>query len=348
MGSRSQRAGRVSWLAVLGWSGLGVLVVGAFLAALGALNQSLYGAPAFVERYLHAVADDEITIAATTPGVALDAAALEELGLPADVSTAMLRSGVVKAGPEDITITDDVAHENGSHSVTANYRLEAAIVSTTFEVQPIAPLYGVLNRWEFATSPLAVVDVTAAHNPFFTVGSLTLDTRARKTGDELAAFTQTAPYLAIAPAVYEFDYDDTLLTAQPVDLAVEPSTRAGVTVDAQATPAFVERVQAQLDQFLDQCATQPTLFPTDCPFGMEIDERVVEDPAWSISAYPVVTLIPGETAFEMPPTAGVAHISVELQSLFDGDYFTLEEDQTFTVSLDARIRADGSISVQLK
>lgn len=348
MGRRSAGGRRLPWLAVLGWSGLGLLLVGAFFAAFGALNQNLYGASSFVERYLQAIADDEIMTAATTPGVALDEAELAAMGLPADVSTAMLRSNVVDSGPQDITIVDDDARDDGSHLVTASYRLESRIVETSFEVQPIAPLYGVLNRWEFARSPLAVIDVTAAHNPFFMVGSLTLDTRARKSGEELAAFTQTAPYLAIAPAVYEFDYNSTLLTAQPEEVVVEPSARSAVTVSSQATPAFTERVQTQVDQFLDACATQPVLQPTDCPFGMIIDDRVVGEPAWSISAYPLVSLTPGEDAFEMAPTAGVAHLSVELQSLFDGDFYTLEEDETFTLSLDARIRSDGSISVQLK
>jgi len=348
MGRRSARGQSVSWLAVLGWSSLAVLLGCAFFAAFGALNQNLYGASSFVERYLEAIADDEITTAATTPGVALDEAELEAMGLPSDVSTAMLRSNVVDAGPQDIRIIDDEARDDGSHLVTASYRLASSIVETTFEVQPIAPLYGVLNRWEFARSPLAVIDVTAAHNPFFTVGSLTLDTRARKSGDELAAFTHAAPYLAIAPAVYEFDYDSTLLTAQPEQVSVEPSERTSVTVSSQATPAFTERVQAQVDQFLEGCAAQPVLQPTDCPFGAVIDDRVVGEPAWTISASPIVTLTPGEDAFVMAPTAGVAHLSVDLQSLFDGDYYTLEEDETFTLALDARIRADGSISVQLR
>ncbi len=338
----------MSWLAVLGWTGLAAMLVGAFFAALGSLNQTVYGASSFVERYLEAIAEDDITRAATTPGVALDAEELAAAGLPADISTAMQRSGVVESGPEDIHIVEEVANDDGTRTVTATYRLQAAIITTTFDVRPIDPLYGVLNRWEFETSPLAIVDVTAAHHPFFTVGSLTLDTRALKTGDELAAFVQTTPYLVIAPAVYSFDYDDELLTAQEVELAVEPSTRTAVTVDAQATPVFAERVQTQVDQFLQNCADQVTLYPTDCPFGIDISDRVIGDPAWSISAFPVVTLVPGESAFEMPATAGVAHITVDLQSLFDGDEFTFEEDRTFTIALDARIRADGSIAVQLK
>ena len=342
------RSGRLSLLSVAGWAMLAVVLVGAFLAALGALNQTIYGASSFVERYLSAIADDDIATASTTPGVALDATELAALGLPENVSTAMFRSGVIEAGPEDIRIVSDVANPDGTHSVTASYRLDVSIVETTFDVRPLAPLYGVLTRWEFAVSPLAVIDVTAAHNPLFTVGSLSLDTRASKTGDELTAFTQDAPYLAIAPAVYEFGYTSTLLEAVPVALPVEPSARAAVTVDSVPTATFVERVQVKVDDYLEQCTTQQVLQPAGCPFGIEIDDRVASTPVWTIVTSPVVTLTPGESAFEMPPTEGVAHISVEVQSLFDGEFSQLEEDRPFTLALTASIRADGSIAIQLK
>ena len=342
------RVGRVSPLSVAGWLGLAVLLIGAFLAALGGLNQTIYGASSFVERYLEAIADDDIATASTTPGVALDAAELEALGLPANVSTAMLRSGVIESGPEDVRIVSDVPQADGTHTVTASYRLEEAILETTFDVRPIVPLYGLLNRWEFAVSPLAIIDVTAAHNPIFTVGSLSLDTRATKSGDELLAFTQTAPYLAMTPAIYEFHYESTLLTAEHVTAQADPSARVAVTVDAQPTAAFVDRVQVKVDEYLAGCAEQHVLLPAECPFGIEIDDRVVSEPQWSIITVPVVTLTPGESSFDMPPTEGVAHISVEVQSLFDGEYSTLEEDRPFVLALSAEIKPDGNIAIQLK
>ncbi|WP_448811879.1 hypothetical protein [Agromyces bauzanensis] len=348
MGSSGMRGGRLSVLSVAGWTVLAALLVAAFLSALGGLNQTIYGASSFVERYLTAIAEDDIATASTTPGVALDAEELAALGLTADVSTAMFRSGVIEAGPEDVRIVSDIANPDGSHAVTASYRLEAAIVETTFDVRPLEPLYGLLHRWEFAVSPIAVIDVTAAHSPLFTVGSLTLDTRAKKSGEELTAFTQVAPYLAIAPAVYEFGYTSTLLEAVPVPAVVEPAARTAVTVDAMPTATFVERVQSKVDDYLQECTTQPVLQPAGCPFGIEIDDRVVSDPVWTMVSNPVVTLAPGETAFEMPPTEGVAHISVEVQSLFDGEYSQLEVDRPFLLALSASIRPDGSIAIQLK
>ncbi|WP_143109713.1 hypothetical protein [Agromyces sp. CF514] len=342
------RSGRLSPLSIVAWAGLAMLLVGAFLAALGGLNQTTYGAANFVERYLAAVADDDLATAITTPGVALDAEELEAKGLPADISTAMLRSDVIEAGPEDVRVVDDVVNDDGTHTVTASYRLDTAILQTSFDVRAIDPLYGVLNRWAFVESPIAVVDVTAAHYPIFTVGDLTLDTRASKTGDELSAFSQAAPYLAIAPAAYEFGASDTLVVAAPVPITAEPGASVAVTVDAQPTADFNARVQTQVDAYLDDCATQAVLQPAGCPFGIEIDDRVLGEPAWSIVEYPEVVLTAGESAFEMPPTAGTAHISVEVQSLFDGEISQLEEDRPFKVALSASIRPDGSIAIQLQ
>ncbi|MBM7502829.1 hypothetical protein ACFPER_05060 [Agromyces aurantiacus] len=349
MGSSGRRGGRLSPLAIAGWTGLAVLLAAAFLAALGGLNQTLYGSSAFIERYLGNIARDDIVSAAATPGVRLDDDELAALGLTEDVSTALLRSGVVESGPEDVRIVSDVAHDDGSHTVTASYRLESSIVETAFDVRPIEPLYGLLHRWEFATSPLAVIQATAAHNPLFTVGSLTLDSRATKTGDALTAFSQQASYLAIAPAVYEFGYQSTLLEAVPATVVAEPGATVPVTIDALPTEAFVERVQTKVDEYLtEQCATQAVLQPAGCPFGVAIDDRIVGDPKWTIVSSPEVTLVPGDSSFEMPATPGVARITVDVQSLFDGSFSTLEQDEGFTLALEATVRPDGSISIQLR
>lgn len=335
---------------MLGWAGAALLLVAAFFAAFAALNQTVYGASSFVERYLDAIARDDVLTAAATPGVALSAAELEGMGLPADTSRALLRSGVVDEGPSDVRITGDELQDDGSHEVTASYRVGAAIMETTFHVEPIPPLYGVLARWAFATSPLAVLDVTVDHGPYFTVGDdrFTLDARFGKEGDELKAFSQSASYLAIAPASYSLSYDDTLLHADAIDVVAVPSERVDATLDVQATTAFTERVQAKLDEHLQACTEQHVLQPADCPFGTYIEDRVTTEPDWTIVASPPVTLTPGADGFDMPETQGTAHLSVEVQSLFDGSYEQHEEDVPFTIALTARVTPDGNIIVSLR
>src|SRR6218665_3988514 len=74
---------------VLGWFGLGLVVLGAFVIVLNVLNHTLYGAPVFVQRYLSAIASDNITEAMSTPGVDIDATTLTSRGINGPVSRAM-------------------------------------------------------------------------------------------------------------------------------------------------------------------------------------------------------------------------------------------------------------------
>jgi len=107
-------------------------------------------------------------------------------------------------------------------------------------------------------------------------------------------------------------------------------------------------VQLKVDEYLTACTDQHVLQPAGCPFGIEVDDRVTGEPQWSILTAPQVTLTASETSFDMPPTEGVAHISVEVQDLFDGHFYTIEEDRPFTLALAATINPDGSIAIQLK
>ncbi|WP_160423551.1 hypothetical protein [Agromyces seonyuensis] len=335
--------------AIIGWALLAALLVGAFFASFWALNRTVYGAGQFVDRYLSAIARDDIAAAVATPGVDVTTSQLEALGVPADTSRAMLRSGVVAEAPEDVEIVDDVANDDGTHTVSVSYRIGDSILENSFLVQPIDPLYGVLHRWAFAVSPLAVVQVDVQHGYSFEVGDLTLDARAAKTGEDLAAFTQSAPYLVVAPAGYVFESSTTLVSANDEEYTAEPATKGAVALDLQPTPEFVDRVQEQVEAYLvDECTSQQVLQPTGCPFGAQIDDRVIGDPTWTIASMPTVTLTAGEDAFVMPPTEGVAHLSVLVQSLFDGTTEQQESDHPFDLALSATINADGGIEVQLQ
>ena len=75
-----------------------------------------------------------------------------------------------------------------------------------------------------------------------------------------------------------------------------------------------------MDGELDRCATQDVLFPTGCPFGQSVENRVVSTPKWSIVEYPTVQVEPGDDfdSWVVPSASGTAHLVVDVQSLFDG------------------------------
>ena len=89
------------------------------------------------------------------------------------------------------------------------------------------------------------------------------------------------------------------------------------------------------------------LQPTGCPFGVNIDDRVTSAPAWTIVEYPVVTLAATDTAFEIPQTPAVAHVQVEVQSLFDGDVELLDQDEAFSMALSVTISPSGALKIKL-
>ncbi|GAB3123196.1 hypothetical protein [Glaciibacter psychrotolerans] len=345
--STGGNAGRQSrWRAILGIVIIAVLLVVALGATIGSLNRDLYSAGGFVQQYLSAVARADTHGALSLPGVMPTAAELKKAGLPADLPTTLLR-GSVLSPLDDIRLVSDTEREPGLHTVSFAFTLDKAPANMDFTVRSTGVFAGVFTSWRFETSPLGVLQVDVAHQSLFTVNGLTLDTRAHAAPDAPATFSNQASYLVFAPNLYEIKHDTALLTAPEQKVPVTSTAVTHVTVDAEPNASFISQVQAEVDKFLDACATQEVLQPSDCPFGIVIDDRIKGVPTWSIADYPPVTLAAGETDFEMPDTEGQAHIVVDVQSLYDGDLSTRDENVPFAIGLGVGIRPDGSIAIQL-
>ncbi len=345
------------WKLRLVWAGIGLGVLGLLGLTWWALTATLYSAPAFVERYFATIASDDIGAVMRISGVDLDEAALEAAEIDPTVSRGLLQSGAIAASPTNVRVAsvetagtrDSVELATaGEVLVTVSYELVGESHEATYRVAPSAPMWGVIPSWRFVESPLGVLNVTVAHGSLFTAGSHTLDTRASATGDELQAFTQTAQYLVVAPAVYQLSYDSTLLTAEPVTASALSAGMAAVSLDVQPTEAYVKKVQEELDEFLETCEDQHVLQPTGCPFGIVIDDRVVDEPEWTLVENPEVTLEAGDTAFVMPQTEGTVHLKMRVQDLYDGTISTIDRDETYTVGISTRVSSSGRISIQLE
>lgn len=333
------------------WAGIAVLLILALVASIGALNREVFSASGFINQYLAALSRSDSVAALSFPGVQPKATALAAAGLPTTLPDVLLRDSVMRA-PHDAHIVSEEDGKDGVHVVTVEYTLDGAPATTTFKVERTGTQFGVFDEWRFASSPLAVLSVNVLHDAEFSINGLTLDTRAHHDAAAESTFNNSASYLAFAPSSYELSRDSRLLTAAPVTVPLTAPVSAGgavaATVDAQPTPEFVNDVQNNIDDWIDEnCLTQTVLQPTGCPFGVTIDDRVLGEPTWSIVEYPVVTLTATDTNFEMPQTPAVAHVSVEVQSLFDGDISQLEQDEPFTMGLTVTISPSGTLNIQL-
>lgn len=335
---------------------LAALIVAALVAAIGSLNREVYSAGGFVRQYLDALVRHDTANALRLPGVTPTAAELTKAGLPTDLPDTLLRASVLSS-ITGIRLVSDTATpdpvDNGTgpadvHDVIYAFDLDGAPATMEFRVARAGTYAAVFDSWRFDTSPLAVLGVTVLHEASFSINGLILDARAHAAPDAPVTFSNQAAYLAFAPARYTIAHESALLSAAPQSVPVTKSGATDVSVDAEPNASFVRQVQSELNSFLDTCATQTVLQPSNCPFGIEINDRVKSVPAWSIAEYPAVSLAAGATAFDMPQTAGQAHIKVVVQSLFDGGLKTRDENVPFAVGIHVVVGADGSLAIQLR
>ena len=333
---------------------LALVVVAALLAAglvgtISALNRTVYSAGGFVEQYLDALDRGDTVGALALGGVMPTAAELAAAELPVELPETLLRASVL-SGLSEIELKSDTpsnAAGDDTHQVVFDFDLNGTASTMAFTVERAGTFAGVFNAWTFAVSPLAVLQVSVLHERTFTVNGLTLDTRAHAAADAPATFSSGAAYLAFAPNRYTIEHSSAMLTAEKTSVRVTASGATAVEIDALPNEKMIAQVQSELNKFLDECATQTVLQPTSCPWGITIDDRIEGVPAWSITGYPAVELTAGERSFEMVATAGQAHIVVEVQSLFDGDISTRDEDVPFTMGLSVVVQPSGALAIQL-
>lgn len=338
---------------------LAIVVVAALLTAglagtISALNRTVYSAGGFVQQYLDALARGDTVGALALGGVMPSSAQLAAWGLndeeADDLPETLLRASVL-GGLENIQLASATAtpapNDGTAQTVVFDFDLNGTASSMAFTVERTGTFAGVFNAWTFAVSPLAVLQVSVLHERSFTVNGLTLDTRAHIAADAPTTFSTSAAYLAFAPNRYTFEHESAMLTAAKSTVPVTAAGPTPVEIDALPNAAMVAQVQSELNNFLDECATQAVLQPTSCPWGITIDDRIESTPAWSITAYPPVALAAGELSFEMGATPGQAHIVVDVRSLFDGGISTRDEDVPFTMGLSVVVQPSGALAIQL-
>lgn len=322
---------------------VGLLLLAALGAGAAAAYRELYSPGAFVLHYLELLQDRRAADALAVPGVAVDSAELEAAGLPATASEALLRTAALQP-ITDARVTDEAVDADVTH-VTVEYRAGGYDGRTTFAVRQDG-WTGVVPRWRFDVSPLAVVDLTVRGSMRFSVNGFEVDKRQVSIDGVDADPTAALPLLVFSPGLYSVAVD-TAISATPgvAILADSPLTNVPVDVQADPTEEFVSVVQQRVEDFLTACAEQKVLQPTGCPFGFTVRNRIDDAPTWSIVEQPTVSVVPDGAGWRIPSAPAVARIEVDIRSIFDGSVRTAEEDVRFTVDGQITVQPDGSASI---
>lgn len=321
---------RISRTAIA-WIIVAVLAVAALVATLGSLERDIYSARGLVGGYLQAISAHDSSAALAFPGVQLSPAQLRRDGLDPDASRELLQDDLLPS-LTGLRLVSDATLANGAHRVTMSFSLNGSATSSIFTVRPTGSIFGIFRTWSFSVSPLAEIRVTVQHGVEFSAGGHSLDTRASNPSQPFT-FTTHADYLVLTPSRIRFGLKSTLLAAATVEsTATDPSSTTHVSVDLQPTETYRRRVDAVVVRMLNTCAKAKVLMPAGCPFGAEIDNRVIGTPTWSITRYPQVAVVAGKSGWRMPPAAGLAHVVVSVQSLFDGSIAPQSSPEPFTAS----------------
>jgi len=324
---------------------VGVLLVAAVAAGVGSLYRQFYGPTAFVERYLSLLGDGRAADALAVPGVSVDSAELEAAGLPATASEALLRPAAL-AGLTDVRAVSEETDGDVTR-VTMSFTAGGHDGTATFDVAPDG-WAGVVPTWRFAHTPLAVLDLTVRGSMRFTVNGFEVDKRQVSAAGAEADPLGAVPLLVFSPGLYSVSVDTPISsTAGVAVLADKPLANVPLDLQAEPTDAFVSLVQQRVDEFLADCATQQVLQPTGCPFGYVVTDRIDGVPTWRIDEKPVIAVEPDGADWAIPATEAVAHVAVDVVSLFDGSVRHVSKDVPFKIGGTITVLPDGTASIRV-
>ena len=328
-------------LTILG--AVGAVLVAAVFAAWGVIEREFYSPSAFVERYVGLLAGGRAADALALPGVAVTSAELEAAGLPPTASDALLRSDAL-ASLDDAHVTSAVT-EGDITRVTVAYTARGYDGTTTFSVERDGSV-GPAPTWRFAKSPLAVMNLSVTGSMSFDVNGFEVDKRQVSPDGMDADPLAPVALLVFSPGLYSVSVDTAISSTPGVAvLSDSPFHAIPVEVQARATDEFVDVVQRRVEEFLTQCATQQVLQPTSCPFGYFVQDRIDDLPTWSIVTQPKVAVEPDGAGWRILPADAVAHLDVDIRSIFDGRVRPLSEDVPFIVKGTITVQPDGSASI---
>jgi hypothetical protein len=314
--------------AVVAWVVVVVLAIGAGAGVVVALNATAFGAAGFVRVYLDALSRGDAADALSMPGVTVDPR----------VRADFLIDDVL-AGPTLVRDVTVAAGDDGTEIVTASWSRGDTDAVSTFTVERTGSRLGLFPDWAFAVSPVATLQLVVEHDARFDLNGIASST------------VEPAEFAVFVPGVYRLDHHSTYLEAAAVDVTADrPASTVAATIDVQPADAFLTALDSELRAELDACATQEVLFPTGCPLGHAIANRVVSTPEWSIADYPDPTVAPGlELGTWSADTEFVSHLTVDVKSLFDGSVSTFDGDLPVTATYLVTISADDStLRVELR
>lgn len=304
--------------AALVWGGAAAAVLGLGGVALAIVIATTATPADHVQRYLDALARDDLVTAARLAGL--------------EPPTAMPLGDAGEPGIHRIISSE--TGPDGIVTVIADYGDEQDAVRVPFRLAPAPPILGLVPAWAFEQPPVAELAVAADEHDRVVVNDRALRTPGASEAVQISAFVPARVTVSLAEPLLRAESVTTRVEANGarIELAVHPSERLERTV------------RRELEELMLACTEQRVLMPAGCPFGIEIDDRVVEPPVWSLDEALDLIIEPGtRPGVWRVRGEGSVQLAVTVQRLFDGVLVERDEPLGFVVRGDVVLEPQGAV-----
>ncbi|QNV37462.1 hypothetical protein [Rothia terrae] len=294
------------------------------LVSLDVINRLVYGPTGEVRAYFQALKD----------GDGSRALGILNASVPEKSGAAMLDGSALAASVDTLKDLELSTEEiDGDHAtVRASYTLDGEAQSTDFPLHKVGSHWGVFDVWAMDDSELPTVEVTA---PGVTGATLNNTKVSVPAGDR--------DFAVFYPGTYTSAYESALFSAQPQHTSVlnADDQKKKLKLSLKASEAATNSITSSVQQHLDACATQNTLYPAGCPFEYPFAGRVNGDVTWSVKKYPETQVSASKKGtWAYKDSAGTAHVSFTQIDLYTGKTSKVEKDVPFTYKADLDVDGD--------
>ncbi len=296
------------WPIVRRFGLIALAIVALWLGSVLVLNLTVYSPAGHVASYLRALEAGDYVAAA------------RHAGMPEVPAVVPLEDEL-----QDVRILGSAALPNGDIVVQTQYLLGGQTESTFFVVEAREPVLFFFRTWALERPPLGRLELVVP-------GDDRVDVNGRQLlVSRLGVPAQTPVFV---PGLYAASLDTPWLVApETFATLTEVGERVQLRVPLEPTTQLVDRTTAAVEDFLNDCVAQGVLQPVGCPFGVTITDRVVGTPQWTVLDYPDVSLRLGadQATWSLVANSGVAEVTLQVQSLFDGSLEEMTEIVPFRV-----------------
>ncbi|SFN97947.1 hypothetical protein [Mycetocola miduiensis] len=271
-----------------------LLIIGSVIIKV--IGGTQYGPEAKVEAYLSAISQGKASEAnkLVDPGVSEGAAAL--------LSNDILKGS--KALMKNPKVTD-VSSRGDSAMVEVSYSIDGTVYDGILELSKNGKQAGVFDNWTIDKPLLASVYVYPNQDSNVSINGVDVDFGK---GYELLAYP--AAYEVGAPEGKFFEAETQTFVAATGSKASYES----IALELAPTKELTDEIQAQVNQYMDTCATQTVANPENCNLRTNYYLHFSGEPTFSykVVKYPTVTVNEMGTRFEADKGQASATASGEL------------------------------------